>query len=69
MYNMAKQRVVEKLPIRAKTTIGQLLGYTSRGMNRVHRNMQPASFMYRVSHNLAIENYKSYSGKDNRILS
>ena len=41
MYRMAKQRVVEKFPMRARTTIGQLWGYLSRSMKRVRRNMTP----------------------------
>ena len=41
MYRMAKHMVVVKLPMRARTTIGQLEGKTSRGMNKVRRNMTP----------------------------
>ena len=38
---MAKQQVVEKFPIRASTTMGQLEGYLSLSMKRVRRNMTP----------------------------
>ena len=38
---MAKQSVVEKFPMRARTTMGQLEGYTSLGMKTVMRNMIP----------------------------
>ena len=41
MYRMAKHMVVVKLPIRARTTMGQFDTKTSRGMNRVRRNMTP----------------------------
>ena len=34
MYRMAKHKVVEKLPIKASTTIGQLEGYLSLSMKR-----------------------------------
>ena len=41
IYKMAKHKVVEKFPMRARTTIGQLPGYTSRSTNRVPRNITP----------------------------
>ena len=41
MYRMAKHMVVVKFPMRARTTIGQLEGKTSRGMNNVRKNMTP----------------------------
>ena len=41
MYRMAKHMVVVKLPMRARTTIGQLEGKTSRGMNKVRKIMTP----------------------------
>ena len=41
MYRMAKHIVVQKLPMRARTTMGQLEGYTSLSMKRVNMNMTP----------------------------